>query len=95
MVRRVLPSDSYAGRTEIEELVDELDELGGDGLAEDVVADDLGQAGQLPQPFDVVRVLHEPDIEDESASSGTPNLNPKLMSWTMKPSPARRDRSGG
>src|SRR6476646_8742772 len=50
---------------EVEELMEVLEELAGDGLAKDVVADRLGQARQLAELVDVVRVLHEPDVEHE------------------------------
>ena len=39
--------------------------VAGDRLAEDVLADVLGQAGARPQRLDVERVLHEPDVEHE------------------------------
>ena len=36
-----------------------------DRLAEHVLADDVGQPGARPERLDVVRVLHEPDVEHE------------------------------
>ena len=50
---------------ELEVLVEVLEEAPGDRLGEDVVAYSVCQARQLAELVDVVRVLHEPDVEHE------------------------------
>ena len=50
---------------EVEEVVEERDEPAGDRLVEHERAHRLREPGQLAQLGDVVRVLHEPDVEDE------------------------------
>ena len=50
---------------QVEEAGQEVEELLGDGLAHDIVAHGRGEAGQMPELVDVVRVLHEADVEDQ------------------------------
>jgi hypothetical protein len=50
---------------EVEELLEEVEEAAGHRLAQDVVADLLGHAGERPQLRHVIGVGDEPDVEDQ------------------------------
>src|SRR5947209_1739432 len=63
-----------SGQGEREELVEVAEELPGDRLVEDERANLLREARQGAEPFDVIRVLHESDIEDQVGLERYPEL---------------------
>src|SRR5439155_23104764 len=62
------------GNAELEQLVDQVHVLARAGLGQHEFADRLGQAGQLAQLRDVVRVLDEARVEDEVGLQRDPEL---------------------
>src|SRR5206468_9829190 len=60
-----LPFADVGRDREGQEVLDVLQEVLGGGLLEDEHPDCLGQARQLAEVLDVVRVLHEPHVEDQ------------------------------
>ena len=60
-----------------QELAEVVEEATGDRLIEDERADRVGQPGERPQLGVVVRVLHEPDVEDEVRFERHPELEPE------------------
>src|SRR3954447_3577449 len=69
-----LPLAHVGGDGDGQVALQDVEELARDRLAQHVVADGLGQSGIRAQVGDVVRVLHEPDVEDEVGLERHPEL---------------------
>ena len=78
--------------------LEEVEEALRDGLVEDERADRVGQPGERPQLGDVVRVLHEPDVEDEVRLERDAELEPEadeLERQLVRPDIGRQLRRTG